>query len=455
MKAHIVTLPGDYIGPEIVAQAVKVLNAVAEKYGHTFCFDERRLGGASIDAFGVPLTDETLAACNAADAVLMGSVGGPKWDAVEPARRPEKGLLALRKGMQVFANLRPCTIHPQLSGACPLRPDIIAKPIDIMILRELTGDIYFGKRWRSEDRAAATDEMAYSVPEVERLARIGFEMAKKRRGRLCSVDKANVLECSRLWRETVERLSREYPEVEVSFMYVDNAAMQLILNPAQFDVMITGNLFGDILSDESAAIAGSLGMMPSASLGSTTRGLYEPIHGSAPDIAGRDIANPLGTILSGALLLRHSLGLEQEAAAIERAVSQVLDEGYRTGDIFAAGCTKVGCTQMGDLVAERVQCGLSPLPPPPKSAKTSNFCSRGRFYAISDSLIKRLSSSIQIFQKSKNKAFSEYGALPHRPTKGLSDRPLETFGQKFFVLLLKYRFCSLTASFCSFILIRS
>ena len=343
MKAHIVTLPGDYIGPEIVAQAVKVLNAVAKKYGHTFCFDERRLGGASIDTFGVPLTDETLAACNAADAVLMGSVGGPKWDAVEPARRPEKGLLALRKGMQVFANLRPCTIHPQLSGACPLRPDIIAKPIDIMILRELTGDIYFGKRWRSEDRAAATDEMAYSVPEVERLARIGFEMAKKRRGKLCSVDKANV-----------ERLSREYPEVEVSFMYVDNAAMQLILNPAQFDVMITGNLFGDILSDESAAIAGSLGMMPSASLGSTTRGLYEPIHGSAPDIAGRDIANPLGTILSGALLLRHSLGLEQEAAAIERAVSQVLDEGYRTADMMAEGCIKVGCTEMGDKILENI-----------------------------------------------------------------------------------------------------
>ena len=335
MKANIVTLPGDYIGPEIIAQAVKVLEAVAAKYGHEFYFDERKLGGASIDAFGVPLTDETLAACNAADAVLMGSVGGPKWDAVEPARRPEKGLLALRKGMQVFANLRPCTIHPQLSGACPLRADIIAKPIDIMILRELTGDIYFGKRWRSDDRAAATDEMAYSVPEVERLARIG-------------------LECSRLWRETVERLSHEYPEVEVSYMYVDNAAMQLILNPAQFDVMITGNLFGDILSDESAAIAGSLGMMPSASLGSTTRGLYEPIHGSAPDIAGRNIANPLGTILSGALLLRHSLGLEQEAAAIEKAVSQVLDEGYRTGDIFSEGCTKVGCTEMGDLVAARV-----------------------------------------------------------------------------------------------------
>ena len=354
MQAHIVTLPGDYIGPEIVAQAVKVLEKVAEKYGHSFAFEECALGGASIDRYGVPLTDETLAKCNQADAVLMGSVGGPKWDGVEPARRPEKGLLALRKGMQVFANLRPCTIHPQLAAACPLRPDIVAQPIDVMILRELTGDIYFGKRWRSEDRKAATDEMAYSEMEVERLARIGFEMAMKRRKKLCSVDKANVLECSRLWRETVAKLAKEYPEVEVTYMYVDNAAMQLILRPSQFDVMITGNLFGDILSDESAAIAGSLGMMPSASLGSGTRGLYEPIHGSAPDIAGRDIANPLGTILSAALLLRHSLGLEAEAAAIERAVSQVLDEGYRTGDIFSEGCTRVGCTQMGDLVAQRI-----------------------------------------------------------------------------------------------------
>ena len=355
MNAHIFTLPGDYIGPEIIAQAVKVLEKVAAVHGHSFTFDERKLGGASIDAFGVPLNDETLAACNAADAVLMGSVGGPKWDGVEPARRPEKGLLALRKGMGVFANLRPCTIHPQLSGACPLRPDIIEQPIDIMILRELTGDIYFGKRWRSEDRTAATDEMAYSEMEVERLARIGFEMAMKRRKKLCSVDKANVLECSRLWRETVAKLAKEYPEVEVSYMYVDNAAMQLILRPSQFDVMITGNLFGDILSDESAAIAGSLGMMPSASLGSGTRGLYEPIHGSAPDIAGRDIANPLGTILSGALLLRHSLGLDAEAKAIESAVSDVLDAGYRTADIFTEGMTKVSCTQMGDLVAERIK----------------------------------------------------------------------------------------------------
>ncbi len=353
-RAHIVTLPGDYIGPEITAQAVKVLQRVAEKYAHAFTFEACALGGASIDAFGVPLTDETLAKCNAADAVLMGSVGGPKWDGVEAARRPEKGLLALRKGMQVFANLRPCTIHPQLAGACPLRRDIIEKPIDIMILRELTGDIYFGRRWRSEDRKAATDEMAYSEMEVERLARIGFEMAMKRRKKLCSVDKANVLECSRLWRETVERIAGEYPEVEVTYMYVDNAAMQLILRPSQFDVMITGNLFGDILSDESAAIAGSLGMMPSASLGAGTRGLYEPIHGSAPDIAGRDIANPLGTILSGALLLRHSLGLQEEAKAIEAAVSQVLDEGYRTRDILSAGCTQVGCTQMGDLVAARI-----------------------------------------------------------------------------------------------------
>lgn len=355
MQANIVTLPGDYIGPEIVAQAVKVLSAVAGKYGHSFTFDERKLGGASIDAFGVPLTDETLAACNAADAVLMGSVGGPKWDAVEPARRPEKGLLALRKGMQVFANLRPCTIHPQLAGACPLRPDIIAHPIDIMILRELTGDIYFGKRSRSEDRKAATDEMAYSEMEVERLARIGFEMAKKRRGKLCSVDKANVLECSRLWRETVEKLSREYPQVEVSYMYVDNAAMQLILRPSQFDVMITGNLFGDILSDESAAIAGSLGMMPSASLGSGTRGLYEPIHGSAPDIAGQNKANPIATILSAAMMLRYAFDLSKEADCIEDAVNAVLDAGLRTADIVGSSkTTPLNCTEMTEEILKRI-----------------------------------------------------------------------------------------------------
>lgn len=355
MNANIVLLPGDGIGPEITAQAVRALEAVAEKYGHDFHFTTCPIGGISIDETGVPLTEDTLAKCNRADAVLMGAVGGPKWDSVDPSIRPEKGLLALRKGMQVFANLRPCTIHPQLKDACPLHPDTLKQPIDIMILRELTGDIYFGKRFRSEDRSYATDEMAYSVPEVERLARIGFELAAKRRGKLCSVDKANVLECSRLWRETVSSIAAEYPQVEVTNMYVDNAAMQLILRPSQFDVMITGNLFGDILSDESAAIAGSLGMMPSASLGEGTRGLYEPIHGSAPDIAGKDIANPLGTILSAAMLLRHSLGLEAEAVAIEKAVSDLLDAGYRTGDIFAPGMTKVSCSQVGEKVCALIK----------------------------------------------------------------------------------------------------
>ncbi len=354
MEANIVTLPGDYIGPEIVSQAVKVLQKVAKKYGHTFHFEECALGGASIDAFGVPLTEETLERCNAADAVLLGSVGGPKWDHVDASIRPEKGLLALRKGMNVFANLRPCTINRQLLSACPLRADLLSSPVDLVIVRELTGDIYFGKRTRAKDNLSATDEMAYTASEIERLARKGFELASARRGKLCSVDKANVLECSRLWRETVTRLAPSYPDVTLTHMYVDNAAMQLVLNPGQFDVLITGNLFGDILSDECAAIAGSPGMMPSACLGEGTRGLYEPIHGSAPDIAGQNIANPLGTILSGALLLRHSLGLTEEALAIERAVQSVLDAGWRTADINSAGCMCIGCAQMGDLVAERI-----------------------------------------------------------------------------------------------------
>ena len=354
MDKKIVVLAGDGIGPEITDAAVKALKAVVARYGHTFTFDHRLMGGCAIDATGVPLPDETVAACKASDGVLLGAVGGPKWDDQPAENRPEKGLLGIRSALGLYANLRPAVIYPALASASPLKDSVLEKGVDVMVVRELIGGIYFGPRGTKDDGRTAYDTEIYSEGEVERIARIAFDLARGRRKHVTSVDKANVLECSRLWRETVERLSREYPEVEVSFMYVDNAAMQLILNPAQFDVMITGNLFGDILSDESAAIAGSLGMMPSASLGSTTRGLYEPIHGSAPDIAGRDIANPLGTILSGALLLRHSLGLEQEAAAIERAVSQVLDEGYRTGDIFAAGCTKVGCTQMGDLVAERV-----------------------------------------------------------------------------------------------------
>ena len=354
MKANLLILPGDGIGPEITAQAVGALRAVQARFGHEFTFEERPLGGASIDAHGVPLTEETLSRCLAADAVLMGSVGGPKWDGLPPEIRPEKGLLALRAGMGVYANLRPCRIHPQLSSASPLAKERLEEPIDILMLRELTGDIYFGRHERAEDGQSARDEMAYSAGEVERLARKGFEMARARRGKLCSVDKANVLACSRLWRETVTRLAGEYPDVALSHLYVDNAAMQLVLRPAQFDVMITGNLFGDILSDESAAIAGSLGMMPSASLGEGTRGLYEPIHGSAPDLAGQDVANPLGTILSAAMLLRHSLGLEQEAQALEQAVSDALDAGLRTADIWTEGTRSVGCSEMGAWVAARI-----------------------------------------------------------------------------------------------------
>ena len=352
MKANIVLLPGDGIGPEIMTQARLVLEASATKHGHRFATRELPMGGASIDAHGEPLTADTLDACRKADAVLLGSVGGPKWDTIDPAIRPERGLLALRKGLGVFANLRPCTIHPALAAACPLRPDIIAKPIDILMVRELTGDVYFGAHEVAPDGQSASDLMIYTVPEIERVARVAFLLARGRSKKLCSVDKANVLTSSRLWRETMTRVGAEYPDVELSHMYVDNAAMQLILWPAQFDVVVTGNMFGDILSDESAAIAGSLGMMPSASLGGDKAGLYEPIHGSAPDLAGRDVANPLGTILSVALLLRHSLGLEAEAAQIEAAVSGVLDAGYRTGDIYSEGCQKVGCSEMGRKVIE-------------------------------------------------------------------------------------------------------
>ena len=355
MQANIVLLPGDGIGPEIIGQAAAVLQAAVQRGGHQLALRTHPMGGASIDAHGVPLTEETLAACQQADAVLMGAVGGPQWDTIDPAIRPERGLLALRKGMGVYANLRPCTIYPMLSAACPLRPDILAQPIDILMVRELTGDIYFGAHEVAADRRSATDLMIYTVEEMERVARVAFTLAQGRQKRLCSVDKANVLAVSRLWRETVTRVATEYPDVALSHMYVDNAAMQLILRPSQFDVVVTGNLFGDILSDESAAIAGSLGMMPSASLGDPGKpGLYEPIHGSTPDIAGRDLANPLGTILSAAMLLRHSLRLTAEADAIEKAVLAVLTAGYRTGDIFSEGCERVSCSRMGALVTEAV-----------------------------------------------------------------------------------------------------
>ncbi|MDR3051492.1 MAG: 3-isopropylmalate dehydrogenase [Oscillospiraceae bacterium] len=357
MKARIALLPGDGIGPEICAQAVRVLETAAALGGHVFHLDSYPIGGASIDAHGEPLTKGTLGACQQADAVLLAAVGGPKWDDVDAAIRPERGLLALRKGLGVYANLRPCTIHPALTGACPLRPDLLTTPIDILMVRELTGDVYFGAHEQAADGESASDQMIYTAPEVRRVAQVAFRLAQGRGKRLCSVDKANVLAASRLWRRVVTDLAQEFPDVALTHMYVDNAAMQLVLRPSQFDVVVTGNLFGDILSDESAAIAGSLGMMPSASLGDGKQGLYEPIHGSAPDIAGQNLANPLGTILSVALLLRHSLGLADEAAAVERAVSHALDAGFRTGDIYSAGYRRVTCTGMGDAVIEALKGG--------------------------------------------------------------------------------------------------
>jgi 3-isopropylmalate dehydrogenase len=331
MPARIVVLPGDGIGPEIVAAARRTLEAVGE-----FEFDERLVGGASIDASGTALTDEVLDACRAADAVLLGAVGGPKWDTTDPgAPRPEQGLLGLRKGLGLYANLRPVRPSTALLGASPLREERIAGT-DLLVVRELTGGIYFGDSGREGDRAH--DDCAYSVTEIERIARVGFEAARRRRSRLTSVDKANVLETSRLWRETVERLAGDYADVELDHMLVDNAAMQLVADPSRFDVILTENLFGDILSDEAAMLTGSLGMLPSASLGAEgDPGLFEPVHGSAPDIAGQGIANPLATLLSAAMMLRHGLGMEEEADAIEGAVERTLAAGVRTPDLSPAG----------------------------------------------------------------------------------------------------------------------
>ncbi|MDE2546518.1 MAG: 3-isopropylmalate dehydrogenase, partial [Methanocorpusculum sp.] len=337
-------LPGDGIGPEVVAEAVKVLAAVGKKFGHTFDLRYAPFGGAAIDSSGSPFPPETEDTCMNADAVLFGAVGGPKWDTLDPVIRPEKGLLALRKAAGAFANLRPAKLFPELADACYLRPDIVAKGIDIMVVRELIGDVYFGEPSGIEVRdgeRVGFSNMIYGEYEIRRVARVAFETAMKRNKKLCSVDKANVLAVSRLWREVVTEVSREYPEVELSYMYVDNAAMQLVRNPAAFDVIVTGNLFGDILSDEAAAITGSIGMLPSASVGGPDMpGLYEPVHGSAPDIAGQDLANPVATILSAAMLLRYSLSLPAEADAVEAAVAAVLAEGYRTGDIYGDGMRK-------------------------------------------------------------------------------------------------------------------
>ncbi len=355
MKFNIVTVPGDGIGPDIIREAIVSLNRVGEIYGHEFAFTEKPAGGIAIDTCGCPLPEDTVEACKKSDSVLLGAVGGPKWDHLGGNDRPEKALLGLRGELKLFANLRPALLHRQLKDACPLKPEIIGDSLDILIVRELTSGIYFGKRGRVAEDNSAYDTMYYSVPEIERVLRVGFDAAMKRSKKVCVVDKANILETSRLWREVTARVAKDYPEVEYSHLYVDNCSMQLVRNPKQFDVIITTNMFGDILSDEASMLTGSIGMLASASLGETSLGMYEPIHGSAPDIAGKDIANPIATVLSAAMMLRYSFGLEKEAQAIEKAVDKVLDEGYRTADIYEDGMKKVGTRRMGELIAATIE----------------------------------------------------------------------------------------------------
>ncbi|MCA9041523.1 MAG: 3-isopropylmalate dehydrogenase [Planctomycetaceae bacterium] len=353
MEANIVLLPGDGIGPEIVAQAERVINAVAEKFGHTFHLESHDIGGIAIDKYGDPLPEATVEACKKSDGILLGAVGGPKWDDPTAKTRPEKGLLGIRKALNLFANLRPINPSPHLLDASPLKREIV-EGVDILFLRELTGGIYFGDSGRRENDTVAYNEMVYSVPEVERIVRLAGEAAKGRKGKVTSVDKANVLEVSRLWRQVAERVMKEeFPELEYEVVLVDAMAMHLISKPKAFDVVVTGNMFGDILTDEASMLPGSLGLLPSASIGSDGPGLYEPIHGSAPDIAGKGIANPLATILATAMLFRHSLKLEEEAKLIETAVDQVLSAGHRTADI-AYGKPSIGTIEMGDLVLKEL-----------------------------------------------------------------------------------------------------
>jgi len=356
MEKTIAVIRGDGIGPEIVGEAIGVLDAVAAKFGHTFHYVEAPMGGCAIDEFDDPLPQSSLDTCLASDAVLLGAVGGPKWDDVPREKRPERGLLRLRGGMGLYANIRPTRLYPQLKASSPLRADIVEKGIDFVIVRELIGGVYFGEH-RSEmidGQEQATDIMAYNEEEIRRIAHVAFRMAQKRRKKVTSVDKANVLATSRLWRRVVTEVAAEYPDVTLEHMYVDNCAMQIVRAPFQFDVIVTENLFGDILSDEASIIGGSIGLIPSASLGEGTRGLYEPIHGSAPDIAGMDLADPIGTVLAAAELLRDSFDMMAEAEAIENAVSSVLDAGYRCGDIMSEGMTKVGCREMGRLIREAI-----------------------------------------------------------------------------------------------------
>ncbi len=360
MECRIALIPGDGIGPEIVKEAKKVLDRVCEKYGHTFTYEKLLLGGASIDAYGVPLTEETIEKAKAADAVLMGSIGGDAktspWYQLEPSKRPEAGLLGIRKALNLFANLRPAYLYQELKGACPLKEEIIGEGFDMVIVRELTGGLYFGERKTTEENGVRTavDTLTYNEKEIRRIAVKAFEIARKRRKQVTSVDKANVLDSSRLWRSVVEEVAKDYPDVTLSHMLVDNCAMQLVRDPGQFDVILTENMFGDILSDEASMVTGSIGMLSSASLNETKFGLYEPSHGSAPDIAGQDKANPIATILSAAMMLRYSLDLDKEADAVETAVQKVLTEGYRTGDIMSEGCKAVGTEEMGNLIAQAV-----------------------------------------------------------------------------------------------------
>lgn len=360
MKLNITCIPGDGIGPEIVTEAKKVLNKVASVYGHEMIFKDILMGGASIDVHGVPLTDEAIADAKAADAVLMGSIGGntttSPWYQLPPDKRPEAGLLKIRKELNLFANLRPAILYGELADACPLKKEISDAGFDMMIMRELTGGLYFGERHTIEENGVrkAIDTLTYDEKEIRRIAIKGFDIAMKRRKKVTSVDKANVLDSSRLWRKVVEEVAADYPEVTLEHMLVDNCAMQLVKDPAQFDVILTENMFGDILSDEASMVTGSIGMLASASLNDTKFGLYEPSHGSAPDIAGQDIANPIATVLSAAMMLRYSFDLDKEADAIENAVKNILKKGYRTQDIMSEGCVRVGCKEMGDLLANEI-----------------------------------------------------------------------------------------------------
>ena len=356
MNLNIAVIEGDGIGPEIVGSAIRILNAVGEKYGHTFTFVKTLAGGAAIDRFGIPLPEETVKTCMTSDSVLLGAVGGPKWDTLPGHLRPERALLGVRKALGLYANIRPARLMGELKNACPLKQEVAEAGFDMVIVRELTGGMYFGKSGRREGPYGpeAFDTECYSEMEIERIGRIAFDMATKRGKKVISIDKANVLESSRLWREVMHRLALEYPDVELTDMLVDNAAMQLVKNPVQFDVVVTSNMFGDILSDEASQITGSIGLLPSASLGENKRGMYEPIHGSAPDIAGQNKSNPIATVLSAAMMLRWSFDLEREARYVENAVATVLGKGYRTADIAQPGESPVSCSEMTELLLKEI-----------------------------------------------------------------------------------------------------